>query len=101
MCAGALSVVNRITDDLLYEVQGKGAYFQEKLKGFDGVTEVTGLGLIIGLGTEKNAKQVVKGCLDKGLLLLTAHSKLRILPPLNITKSQIDEGLSILKGVLK
>ena len=63
---------------------------------------VTGLGLMIGLSLkEKTAKQVAQTCLEKGLLVLTAHSRLRIVPPLNITKTQMDEGLSILKEVLK
>lgn len=101
-CAGAESILSRITEDFLLEVQGKSAYMRAKLKGFDGVARVTGLGLMIGLEfKEKTAKQVAKTCLDKGLLVLTAHDRLRIVPPLNITKTQMDEGLSVLKEVLK
>lgn len=101
-CAGAESILSRITEEFLLEVQGKSAYMRAKLKGFDGVAGVTGLGLMIGLSLkEKTAKQVAQTCLEKGLLVLTAHSRLRIVPPLNITKTQMDEGLSILKEVLK
>ena len=101
-CAGAESILSRITEEFLLEVQGKSAYMRAKLKGFDGVACVTGLGLMIGLSLkEKTAKQVAQTCLEKGLLVLTAHSRLRIVPPLNITKTQMDEGLSILKEVLK
>lgn len=100
-CAGACSIVSRLTEEFLLEVQGKSAYLRAKLKGFDGVKSVTGLGLMIGLETEKDAAQIVRACLDKGLLALTAHSRVRLLPPLNITKSEMDEGLSVLKEVLK
>ncbi len=99
-CAAALSVVSRITDDFLLEVQGKGAYLQAKLKGFDGVREVTGMGMMLGILPERPAREVAMRCLERGLLVLTAHDKVRLLPPLTITKSEMDEGLSILKGVL-
>ena len=56
---------------------------------------------MIGLETEKSAKEIVAECLQKGLLLLTAHDRVRLLPPLTITKTEIDEGLSVLKEVLK
>ncbi len=101
-CAGSHSILSRITEEFLLEVQGKSAYMRAKLKGFDGVAGVTGLGLMIGLDLkEKTAKQVAQDCLQKGLLVLTAHERLRIVPPLNLTKTQMDEGLSILKEVLK
>lgn len=101
-CAGACSVIGRITDELLLEVQGKSAYMRTKLQGFDGVAAVTGIGLMIGLELKhKSAKQVANECLERGLLVLTAHDRVRIVPPLNIPKTLIDEGLSILKEVLK
>lgn len=100
-CAAAVNVIGRLTEEFLLEVQGKAAYMRAKLKGFDGVKAVTGLGLMIGLELEKNSKQVAAECLAKGLLVLTAHERLRIVPPLTITKTEMDEGLSILKEVLK
>ena len=72
-----------------------------KLKDFDGVKEVTGLGLMIGLTVAKPSKEVAAKCLEKGLLVLTAHERVRLVPPLTITKTEMDEGLSILKGVLQ
>lgn len=99
-CAGAVSVVSRITDEFLLEVQGKSEYLRAKLKGTDGVKAVTGLGLMIGLETQKDAKTVAKECLERGLLVLTAHDRVRLLPPLNITKTEMDEGLMILREVL-
>ena len=94
-CAGAVSIVSRLTEDFLLEVQGKSEYLRAKLKGFDGVKRVTGLGLMIGLEVEKPAKEIAQNCLKRGLLVLTAHEKVRIVPPLNISKTEMDEGLYI------
>ena len=99
-CAAACNVIGRLTPEFLLEVQGKAAYLRAKLKSFDGVRAVTGLGMMIGLKLEKDAKQVAAACLERGLLVLTAHSRLRLVPPLTITKTEMDEGLSILKEVL-
>lgn len=99
-CAGAVSIVSRLTEDFLLEVQGKSEYLRAKLKGFDGVKRVTGLGLMIGLEVQKPAKEIAQQCLERGLLVLTAHEKVRIVPPLNITKTEMDEGLTILREVL-
>ena len=99
-CAGAVSIVSRLTEDFLLEVQGKSEYLRAKLKGFDGVKRVTGLGLMIGLEVEKPAKEIAQNCLKRGLLVLTAHEKVRIVPPLNISKTEMDEGLTILREVL-
>lgn len=99
-CAAAINVISRLTEEFLCSVRAMGEYMSTKLKGFDGVEEVTGLGLMIGLKTEKPAKEIAKACLKKGLLVLTAHEKVRIVPPLTITKQEVDEGLCILKEVL-
>ena len=77
-CAAAVNVIGRLTNEFLLEVQGKAAYMRAKLKGFDGVKAVTGLGLMIGLELEQNSKAVAAACLEKGLLVLTAHERLRI-----------------------
>ena len=100
-CAGAVNILSRITDELLLEVQAKGEYLAAKLKSLPGVKRVTGMGLMIGVETEKNAKEVAKKCLEKGLLVLTAHDKVRLLPPLTVTKGEMDEGLNLLREVLK
>ena len=100
-CAGAVSVLSRLTEDFLLEVQGKSEYMRTKLKGMDGVKRVSGLGMMIGLEVDGSAKEIAKKCLEKGLLVLTAHEKVRIVPPLNITKTEMDEGLTILREVLQ
>lgn len=100
-CAAACNVLSRLTDDFLLEVQAKGDYLRAKLKGMDGVKEVTGLGLMIGVSVDGDAHGILEKCFEKGLLILTAHERLRIVPPLSITKREMDEGLTILSEVLK
>ncbi len=99
-CAGAVSIVNRLTPELMLEVQGKGAYLKTNLEHIKNVTNVSGMGLMIGISTTKNAREVAQKCLEKGLIVLTAHDKVRLLPPLNITKQQIDFALKILNEVI-
>jgi acetylornithine/N-succinyldiaminopimelate aminotransferase len=99
-CAGALNIVNRLTDDLLLEVQGKGAYFKTNIQHIKNVTDVSGMGLMIGISTIKPAKEVAARCLDKGLIVLTAHEKVRLLPPLTISKEDINQALKILNEVI-
>ena len=99
-CAGALSILSRIDKDLLYEVQGKSAYLFTHLGRIQNVLNVTGLGLMIGLETNKDAKALAAACLERGLIVLTAKNKLRLLPPLNIKKDELDCGLKILNEVI-
>lgn len=99
-CAGAASIIKRIDRDLLLEVQGKGAYFKENLSKINHVKSVTGLGLMIGIETNKPARKIAEECLKKGLIVLTAHEKVRLLPPLNIKKEEIDRSLNILNEVI-
>ena len=99
-CAAAVNVISRLTKEFLLEVQGKAAYLRAKLKNIEGVKAVTGLGMMIGLEIGTDSKQAAAACLEKGLLVLTAHKRLRLVPPLTITKTEMDEGLSILKEVL-
>lgn len=101
VCAGACNVVERLTDEFLSDVAVKAEYLRMKLEKIEGVRKITGLGFMIGLELDKNPKEVAAECLKKGLLVLTAHSRLRIVPPLTITKTEMDEGLQILEGVLK
>lgn len=100
VCAGAYSILSRIDDKLLAEVRRKGEYFKEKLAAIKGVKNVSGMGLMIGLETEKPAAEIAKKCIDKGLLVLTAHSKVRLLPPLSISKDEMNFAVRILSEVI-
>ena len=65
------------------------------------VKSVSGKGLMIGIELKtKNAADVVKAGLQNGLMLLTAKTKVRLLPPLTITYEEIDKGLAILAKLL-
>lgn len=99
-CAGALSILSRIDRELLLEVQGKSAYLFTHLGRIRNVVNVTGLGLMIGLEIAKNAREVAEKCLERGLIVLTAKDRIRLLPPLTIKKDEMDFGLKILNEVL-
>ena len=99
-CAGACSILRRIDRDLLLEVQGKSAYFFTQLGRIRNVIGVTGLGLMIGLETSKGAREVAERCLERGLIVLTAKNKVRLLPPLNVRKDEMDFALQILNEVI-
>ncbi len=99
-CAGAYNIISRLTDDFLMEVRGKAAYFRANLSHIKGVLDLSGEGLMIGLKCEKQPAQIVKDALEKGLICLTAHDRLRLLPPLTISKEQMNEACKILNEVI-
>lgn len=98
-CAGALHVLSRLDDRLLADVREKSAYVFGALTGASGVESVTGLGLMIGVKTAMPAREVAERCLKKGVLVLTAKDKVRLLPALNIPLSQLETAVGILKEV--
>lgn len=99
--AGAISIVERIDDDFLAEVAAKGEYIKDYLSNIDGVDNISGMGLMIGF-TAGNAGEIANKCLEKGLLVLTAHqNKVRLLPALSISYAELDKGLKILKEVIE
>lgn len=102
VCAGGLEVLNRLSaPGFLDDVRRKGETFRAGLLNMPEVTEVRGLGLMLGVQLKtKSAKQVCADCVERGLLTLTAKDALRLLPPLTITDGEIGEGLAILKSVL-
>lgn len=101
VAAGACSIVERIDDDFLSEVQSKSEKIRTALAKVKGIKSISGMGLMLGIETDKPAGEVAKACLANGLLILTAKTKLRLLPALNISDAELNEGLEILKGVLE
>lgn len=101
-CAGGTAVLRKVTSEgFLDDVKAKGDYIREKLLTSPEVKSVSGMGLMIGIELKtKAAGDIVKAALDKGLLLLTAKTKVRLLPPLTISYDEIDKGLEILLGLL-
>ena len=100
-CAGALSILSRVDEALLAEVREKSAYIISELENTPGVKGVSGMGLMLGIESEKPAKEVVSACMEKGVLVLTAKTKVRLLPPLNIPMDVLREAIEILKEALK
>lgn len=99
-CAGALCNLERLDEACLAGVRERSGWLRAELTGAPGVKAVTGLGLMVGLETEKAAGDVVLACLNRGVLVLTAHDRVRLLPPLNIPMPMLQEAVKILKEVL-
>ena len=100
-CAGALSVISRIDEQLLADVQAKSAYIFSQLENAEGVESVTGKGLMIGIKTAKPNKEVVAACMEQGVLVLTAKDKVRLLPALNIPMDLLKKAVAIIKNACK
>lgn len=102
VCAGANYIIDTVnTPEFIEEINKKGAYFKEKIEKIKGVKSVRQQGLMIGIEVEGNAGDIAKKCTENGLLVITAKTLLRILPPLNIKYEEIDEALAILKKVME
>ena len=102
VCAGANYIIDTVnTPEFIEEINKKGAYFKEKIEKIKGVKSVRQQGLMIGIEVEGNAGDIAKKCTENGLLVITAKTLLRMLPPLNIKYEEIDEALAILKKVME
>jgi acetylornithine/N-succinyldiaminopimelate aminotransferase len=98
-CAGALSILTRIDDNLLNQVKIKSQYIITELSSCPGIKSITGMGLMLGLDTVKPVSDVVASCMEKGVLPLTAHGKVRLLPSLNISMDQLEKAVALIKEV--
>ena len=99
VCAGALNIVGRLTDEFLGEVAEKGEKLRSALTGSKGIKNVTGRGLMLGVAAERPAADVLARLRDEGVLALKAKDKVRLLPPLNITAEELDRAAEIIKKV--
>ena len=100
-CAGAVNVISRLTLGFLEDVNRKSKYIIDELKNADGVKSITGLGLMLGIETEKDASEVIKICQENGVLPIKAKNKVRLLPPLNITDDELIKAISVIKKAVK
>ncbi|MBQ3138596.1 MAG: aspartate aminotransferase family protein [Ruminococcus sp.] len=102
-CAGGNVVFSKVTGvGFLDDVNAKAEYIRKRLEACPEVDSVSGLGLMIGITLKnKNAADVVKTALEKGLLILTAKTKVRLLPPLNIDSDELERGMDILIAILE
>ena len=98
--AGAVYALDRIDDELLASVRAKSEYIIKELSDAKGVKSISGMGLMLGIETERDAKEIVKDCLSRGVVCLTAKSKVRLLPALNIPDELLKKAISVLKECL-
>jgi acetylornithine/N-succinyldiaminopimelate aminotransferase len=96
-CAAAVSVLSRIDGKLLDEVKAKSEYIYNALSGSEGIEDISGMGLMIGIKTAKPAGEVVKTCMENGVLCLTAKDKVRLLPALNIDFELLKKAVDVIK----
>ncbi len=101
VCAGANEVLRRLDGTLLNEVAEKGAYLTRRVLEMPHVVSVEGKGMMLGITLDGlESRPTAAECLRRGLIILTAKAKLRMLPPLTISYEEIDRGLEILNEVL-
>ncbi len=102
VCAGANYVIDTVSDEaFLQEVREKGDYLEQQLRTIPAVKNVRRMGLMVGIEIEQDAHDIAAKCVQNGLLIITAKDVLRMLPPLTITKENIDEAITILKNTLE
>ncbi len=100
-CAAAISVLDRIDEQLLADVKLKSEKLIKELKSCKKVTSVSGKGLMLGIETNGiTAVEAMTKMREMGLIVLTAKTKLRLLPALNIDNETLERGIKIMKEVL-
>ena len=98
-CAGAINILSRLDEKTLAGVRKRSEYIFSELSGAPGIKEVTGLGLMIGIKTEKDASEVINACIKKGVLVIKAKDKVRLLPALNIPMELLEQAVGVIKEV--
>ena len=99
-CAGGVSILSRLDDALLAGVRERSRYIFDQLTSAAGVESVSGMGLMIGIKPVKPAREVVRQCIENGVLCLTAKDRVRLLPALNIPMEQLEKAIAVLKAAL-
>ena len=99
-CAGAISTLSRMDEALLQGVRERSKKIVDTLTGKKGVKAVTGMGLLLGIDPVRLAGDVIAECMERGVLVLSAHGKVRLLPALNIPMDLLEKALDVLVDVL-
>ena len=102
VCAGANVVLDKLDDAFLANVNERAVQLRTGLAKLPRVKSITGIGLMVGIEFLEGiqAADVLAACREKGLLVLTAKTRLRLLPPLTLTAHDVDLALEILGSVL-
>ena len=95
-CAGAVSILSRIDDNLLDGVCKKSQYIIDTLNRAKGVKSVSGKGFMLGIETEKDAGEVITECRNNGVLVIKAKNKVRLLPALNIPDELLKKAVDVI-----
>ena len=95
--AGALNIISRLDEDMLAGVKARSEYIFNELSNAKGVKSVSGLGLMIGIETERPASDIIDECRQNGVLVIKAKQKVRLLPALNIDMELLKKSIQILK----
>ncbi|MBE6534318.1 MAG: acetylornithine/succinylornithine family transaminase [Ruminococcaceae bacterium] len=95
--AGALNIISRLDDAMLAGVKERSEYIFNELSGAKGVKSISGLGLMIGIETERPASDIIDECRENGVLVIKAKQKVRLLPALNIDMELLKKSIQILK----
>jgi len=102
--AAAGVVLKKLDEGMLEQVKEKGAYLREQIEALElpCLGKTRGMGLMIGIEVkgDKTNKELAALLIKNGLLCLTAGPGLRLLPPLTITKEEMDKGVAIMKQTL-
>ena len=99
-CAGAISTLSRMDEALLQGVRERSKKIVDTLTGKKGVKAVTSMGLLLGIDPVRPAGDVIAECMERGVLVLSAHGKVRLLPALNIPMDLLEKALDVLVDVL-
>lgn len=99
-CAGAISTLSRMDEALLQGVRERSKKIVDTLTGKKGVKAVTGMGLLLGIDPVRPAGDVIAECMERDVLVLSAHGKVRLLPALNIPMDLLEKALDVLVDVL-
>ncbi len=94
--AGAVSIISRLDGQTLAGVRERSEYILSRLSGADGIKSVSGMGLMLGIETERDAGAVIADCMAAGVLPIKAKSKLRLLPALNIPMADLERAMDVI-----
>ncbi len=100
-CAGAVNIISRLDESVLSGVRERSEYIFSSLSGQSGIKSISGMGLMIGIETEKDVNEVLKACMERGILPIKAKNKIRLLPALNIPMDDLQTAIQIIKEVAK
>ena len=101
VCAGANVVVDRMDQSFLANVNERAVQLRAGIAKLPHVKSISGIGLMVGIEFyDLKAADVLAACREAGLLVLTAKTRLRLLPPLTLSEHDVDMALEILSDVL-